>query len=141
MAFFQDLGKKITNVAQDASKKTTEMIEISKLNSSINAEKTAIAETHKKIGVTIYSLYTAGETLPEAVVADVQSIASRLQSITTLENKIAEVKAESESARAEAAAATPGAAAPAAGTRFCSGCGAALEAGMVFCGKCGHKND
>ena len=38
MAFFQDLGKKITNAAQDASKKTTELLEISKLNSAITVE-------------------------------------------------------------------------------------------------------
>lgn len=140
MAFFQDLGKKITNVAQDASKKTNELIEISKLNSSINAEKSAITETHKKIGVTIYSLYSAGEGVPDAVAADVQNIATRLQNITGLENKIAEVKAEADRSRAENAAAAP-VAAGAAGTKFCSSCGAPLDAGMLFCGKCGHKND
>jgi DNA repair exonuclease SbcCD ATPase subunit len=150
MAFFQDLGKKITNAAQDASKKTSELIEISKLNSSINAEKSAISEVQKKIGGTVYGMFTAGEQLPASLLADVQTIAEKYQSITNLENKIAEIKAEAEKAKEEAAAQNQAAAAAAAyrapgaapaGTRFCTACGAPLDTGMVFCGKCGQKND
>ena len=145
MAFFQDLGKKITNAAQDASKKTTELIEISKLNSSINTEKAAIVETQKKIGTMVYDMFTAGEPLPEPLLAEVQSISEKNQAITTLENKIAEIKAEAErykeeQAQAKAQQPQTGQAAPE-GTRFCSGCGAPLEPGMVFCGKCGTKNE
>jgi len=158
MAFFQDLGKKITNVAQDASKKTSELIEISKLNSAINTEKNAIAETQRKIGAAAYSLHMAGEPLPEPLLADIHSIAERLKNISDLENKIAEIKSESDKPDGETAAAAPAAAAPAADAapaaaapeqpadaapaapRFCTGCGAPLEAGMLFCGKCGQKN-
>lgn len=146
MAFFQDLGKKITNAAQDASKKTSELIEISKLNSSINTEKAAIVEIQKKIGSMVYDMFTAGEPLPEPLLVEVQSIAEKNQAITNLENKIAEIKAEAERYKEEQAQVRaqqqpqPGQAAPAAGTRFCSGCGAPLEPGMVFCGKCGTKN-
>lgn len=150
MAFFQDLGKKITNAAQDASKKTSELIEISKLNSSINTEKAAIVETQKKIGSMVYDMFTAGEPLPEPLLVEVQSISEKNLAITNLENKIAEIKAEAErykeeqaQVRAQQAQAQPqpGQAAPAAGTRFCTGCGAPLEPGMVFCGKCGTKNE
>ena len=149
MAFFQDLGKKISTAASDASKKTSELIEISKLNSSINAEKSSIAEVQKKIGVVVYELYTSGEQLPEVLLADLQMIAEKNQNITGFENKIAEIKAEAEKHKEEAAAAaataqeqhqqqqaetaaqpaqqpaepqTP----PAEGARFCTGCGAPL---------------
>jgi|WetSurMetagenome_2_1015567.scaffolds.fasta_scaffold375477_2 hypothetical protein len=180
MAFFQDLGKKISNVTQDAARKTSELIEISKLNSSINAEKSAIAELHKKIGVTVYSLYTTGEPIPDALAADVQGITAHLKTIDDLENKIADIKAEEEKSKADAAAASaapatetpaqaaqpteaaqpaeaapeaaaapapadpatraaePAAAAPQA-KRFCTSCGAPLEPGVLFCGKCGAK--
>ena len=160
MAFFQDLGKKITNAAQDASKKTSELIEISKLNSSINTEKAAIVEIQKKIGGMVYDMFVAGEQIPEPLLAEVQTIAEKNQAIIGIENKIAEIKAEAErykeeqarlaadaqaqqaQARAQAPAGqTPPPAAPAAGTRFCSGCGAPLEPGMIFCGKCGTKNE
>jgi hypothetical protein len=147
MAFFQDLGKKISNVTQDAAKKTSELFEVSKLNSAINTEKAAITELQKKIGATVYSLYTAGEPIPEALAADVQGISARLQNIADLENKIAEVKAETEKAREEAAAPekTPESpspvAKPDAQARFCTSCGASLDTGVLFCGKCGAKND
>jgi hypothetical protein len=181
MAFFQDLGKKISNVTQDAARKTSDLIEITKLNSAINNEKSAIAELHKKIGVTVYSLYTTGEPIPDALAADVQGIAVHLGTITELENKIADIKAEEEKAKAAAAAAAaapaasaapvapvdaapaepaqPAAAAPAPEEaaapvapaapaaveaepvvrRFCTSCGAPLEAGVLFCSKCGAK--
>ena len=154
MAFFKDLGKKITDATQDAAKKTSELIEISKLNSAISAEKNAIAELHKKIGVTVYSLYTAGEPIPDALAADVQGISTHVQNITGLENKIADIKEEAEKAKANAqeekqVPAAPAASAPAepadteeaeSEKRFCTSCGAPLEPGMVFCGKCGTKN-
>ena len=139
MAFFKDLGSKITNAAQDASKKTAELIEISKLNSSINTEKAAIVETQKKIGVMAYEMFTAGEQLPDAFTADLASIVERNQSILNLENKIAEIKAEAEKYKEEqsAAAATQ----QASNVKHCTGCGAPLEPGMKFCGKCGAQNE
>lgn len=146
MAFFQDLGKKITNAAQDASKKTSELIEISKLNSSVNTEKAAIVEIQKKIGELVYGMFTAGEQIPEPLLTEVQAIAEKNKAITDLENKIAEIKAEAERYKEEQAQIRaqqpqqPQAGAPA-GTRFCTGCGAPLEPGMVFCGKCGTKNE
>ncbi len=63
MSFFKDLGNKITNAAQDASKKTAELIEISKINSSINTEKAAIIETQKVIGAKIYELVCRRRTI------------------------------------------------------------------------------
>ena len=146
MAFFQDLGKKITNAAQDASKKTTELIEISKLNSSISADKSAIAEVEKKIGGLVYNMFVAGEQIPEPLLAEVQIIADKYTSITNLENKIAEIKAEAErykeeQARLAAEAKAQSQAGAAGAAKFCKGCGAPLESGMVFCGKCGTKND
>ncbi len=145
MAFFQDLGKKITDVVQDASKKTTELIEVSRLNSAISAEKNAIEETQKNIGVKAYALYTSGETLPDALMSDLQSISSRMQTIVNLENKIAEAKAEAESAKNEPGAAGANAESQepsaAESDKVCIACGAPLEPGMSFCGKCGQKQN
>ena len=157
MAFFQDLGKKITDAAQDASKKTNEMIEVSKLNGQINKEKAAITETEKKIGSLVYDMYVAGEPLPESLLAEVQLIAEKNRLIQDTENKIVEIKAEAERQKAEKAEhhaqAEPAQADPvqqpaqqpvaeaAPASRFCTSCGAPLEEGMLFCGKCGTKNE
>jgi hypothetical protein len=92
MAFLQDLGKNIGKVASDAQKKTSELIEINKLNSAIKDEKEAIAEVHKKIGMTMYAMYAAGDPVPETVATDVQTIAGKLQNIINLEAKIVDLK-------------------------------------------------
>ena len=140
MAFFQDLGKKITEGVQAASKKTTELIEINKLKSSISSEKDAINATKIQMGDKIFAMFNAGEAIPDTMAEDVQAILARLEKITELEGKIEEIKAASEAEKASRAAA----AAPAAGvgaTKFCTGCGAALAEGTVFCGKCGKKQE
>lgn len=142
MAFFQDLGKKITDGVQDASKKTTELIEINKLKSSIASEKDAINATKIQMGDKIFTMFNAGEAIPDTMAEDVQAIQARLDKITELEGKIEEIKAASEAEKASRAAA---AAAPAAGagtgTRFCVGCGSPLAEGTLFCGKCGRKQE
>ena len=142
MAFFQDLGKKITDGVQDASKKTTELLEISKLNNAISAEKDGINADKIKIGEKMYSLFQNGEGVPDILAEDMQSINARLGKISEIEAKIADIKAAAEAEKAAKAAAAPAAGQPAAGgTRFCSGCGAPLAAGAVFCSGCGKKND
>jgi uncharacterized Zn finger protein (UPF0148 family) len=142
MAFFQDLGKKITDGVQDASKKTTELLEISKLNNAISSEKDGINADKIKIGDKMFGLFQAGEGVPDNLAEDLQSITARLDKITELEGKIAEIKAAAEAEKAAKAAAAPAAGGqPAGGTRFCSGCGAPLAAGAVFCSGCGKKND
>ncbi|MEA4890487.1 MAG: zinc ribbon domain-containing protein [Clostridiaceae bacterium] len=164
MAFFQDLGKKISNVAQDASKKTGDMIEIGKLNAAISSDKKAIEDLYHKIGAAVYHLHTAGENLPDALTADLQAVTGKQADIAALEQKIADIKVEEEKAKeAESASAAqpspaaaeaepapaPAASAAAAETpaapeasqtvHYCTGCGAVLEPGMRFCGSCGQK--
>lgn len=165
MAFFQELGKKIGEVAQDAQKKTSDLIEVNKLNSAIKDEKDAIAELHKRIGMTMYALYAAGDLVPESVAPDAESIAGKLRNIMNLESKIVDLKRD-ETKPAPAAANQPESqsgeaspdpveppsaqvpeeqgslfesAAPAPGTRFCTHCGSPLVPGMAFCGQCGQR--
>jgi hypothetical protein len=107
VAFFKDLGKKISNVTQDAAKKTSDLIEIAKLNSSINGEKIAISDLQRKIGAAVYGLFESGQPIPEALQADVQNIAGHLANITGLENKIAEIKASSAEPQEEPQSAAP----------------------------------
>lgn len=138
MAFLHDLGKKITDGVQDASKKTTELLEISKLNSAITVEKDAISAAKLLIGEKMYAQYNAGEAVPEVLLGDMQSIVEHLQKITDLEAKIAEIKTVAEAEKASKAAASS--ATQAAGAKkFCTGCGALLPEGIAFCSSCGKK--
>ena len=94
MAFFQELGKKIGEVAQDAQKKTSELIEINKLNGSIKDEKEAIDILYKKIGTDLYARYAAGESVQESAMPELEAIANRLRTIMNLETKIVDLKKE-----------------------------------------------
>jgi hypothetical protein len=158
MAFFKDLGKKITEGVQDASEKASELVEVNKLNSAISKEKNAINEVKRQIGEKIFAMYKGGETVPAPVSDELRIIDTHLQAVAGFEAKIAELKGEPTAYQAPAAppAAPPAAAAPVAAPpaaaptpppvepsaavgQFCSNCGAKLVEGTSFCGDCGQK--
>lgn len=101
MAFFQDLGKKISEGVQEASERASEMVEITKLNSAISKEKDAIADAKKQVGEKIYTIYKAGENLPEVISEDLKNIDTHLQAITDIEAKINAIKAASEAEKSK----------------------------------------
>lgn len=143
MAFFKDLGKKITEGVQDASEKASDLIEVTKLNSEISKEKGAIDDAKKQIGDKIFAMFKAGETLPPTLTDELTRIESHLGTIAGLEAKIKEIKGETSAQPAEAqtaASSTPQAGEAGAGdTKFCANCGAKLAEGTAFCGECGQK--
>lgn len=159
MAFFKDLGKKIGEVAQDAQNKTSELIEVTKLNSAIKDEKEAISALQQKIGLTIYARYAAGDLVPDPVVPDVEAIVARMKAIMGLEAKIVEIKRDDvksavtevpqepivQSEKVEPAEQPEPdepafQAAPPAVKKFCTNCGSLMTPGATFCGQCGQNN-
>ncbi len=94
MAFFQDLGKKITEGVQDATEKASELMETTKLNSAISKEKDAIDEAKRLMGDKLYTLYKAGDTMAEQFAEDLKNIDTRLLTIAEIEAKIAKIKAD-----------------------------------------------
>ena len=93
MAFFQDLGKKISEGMQDASEKASEMVEVNKLNSTISKEKNMIDDAKKRIGEKIFNMYKNGETYPEGFSDELQNIDTHLKNIAEVETKISQIKA------------------------------------------------
>lgn len=168
MAFFKDLGKKITEGVQDVTDKASELVEVQKLNSAITKEKNTIDDIKKQIGDKIFSMYQAGQPVPDAFATDIQAIINQLQVIVGLEAKIREIKGEpplagqaqpsptapvepdvpaelapaaqvEHDAPAEPVAeATPPADASAP-AKFCPECGAKHSEDTAFCGECGTK--
>lgn len=142
MAFFKDLGKKITEGVQDASEKASDLLEVTKLNAEIAKEKGAIDEAKKQIGEKIFVMYKAGEDLPSTLADELNLIDSHLKTIGGIEAKIREIKGEPGAqpsdvpmAATPAPVGEPGVAAP----QFCPNCGAKLAEGTSFCGECGQK--
>lgn len=158
---------KLNQVAKNIGDKTNDAIETTKLNSKINAEKSAAAEDLKKIGEHYYSLFAAsGEATPE-VLELCQSAKAHYDAAVEAQAEIERIKAEKAAAAAPVAAPAPAApmgnacpscgASNAPGTKFCCECGGKLETpavpqpktcqecgaavaeGLRFCGECGAR--
>lgn len=155
---------KLNQVAKNIGDKTTDAIETTKLNSKINAERSAATEDLKKIGEHYYNLFAAnGEAAPE-VLEFCQSAKAHYDAAAEAQAEIERIKAENEAEKAAPAPAAPaGAACPscgkqnAPGTKFCQncgmkletpvqpqerkcpGCGATVAPGVKFCSECGAK--
>jgi membrane protease subunit (stomatin/prohibitin family) len=157
MAFFD----KLNDFAKTVGDKAGEAIETTKLNSKINAEKSAIEVVLKKIGEYYYQKYQSGESLPEETAALCGEIDGHNAAINEAKAEIERIKAENAAANTPAPSSAPaavgGIVCPACGkdnapgTKFCQECGGKLEAarvcscgaevapGVRFCGECGAK--
>ena len=151
MAFFDKLNEFTKNLGD----MTTDAIETTKLNSKVNAEKTAAGEELKKIGEYYYGLYaTEGIVVPE-ILEFCEAAKTHFDAAAEAQAEIDKIKEAQEAAKAEkeAAAAAAQAAAAAsmqvaqmatpveavAGEIVCTNCGNANPAGTKFCGGCGTK--
>ena len=133
MAFFEKIG----DLAKNLGDKTNDAIETSKLNSKINAEKTAAAGELEKIGAFYYERFTvSGEAAPE-VLEFCQAAKAHYDAAAEAQAEIDRIKAENEAEKAAAAVPVAAAAAPAGIT--CPSCGAANAPDTKFCCGCGTK--
>ncbi len=119
MAFFENLGKKVGEAAQAVSKKSSELVEITKLNVNINAEEDKIQKLLSQIGKLVYEKFASTGAADNDVRELCETIAGHEQTINELKEKIAQIK----------------------GTKQCINCGTEMERTQIFCSKCGTKNE
>ena len=115
MAFFEDIGKKVSQTSQGAIKKTKIMAETSKINSQISAEKRTISDNYSKLGEKYFELFC--ENPDENLAVFVTAIQEAQQRITDCEEQIKKLK----------------------GIECCPNCGAEVQDGALFCTGCGTK--
>lgn len=113
MAFFDDLGKKISQAGQTAVQKTKEMADIAKLNSSISDEERKIESGYREIGKLYVSLHDEEH---EAAFAEL------IAGIHEAEKKIEEFKQQIKDIK---------------GVVCCEKCGAEVSNNAAFCSSCG----
>ena len=113
MAFFD----KVKQGLDAASKKTTEMIETQKLNSSVRGEKEAIEEVFRQIGKTSFEKYAATGEGAEDNLGFFQTILAHQGKIAELEIKLDELK----------------------NVKECPNCHAENPREVLFCSKCGFR--
>jgi uncharacterized membrane protein YvbJ len=113
----ENISKKVTEVAQVAAKKSSEVVEITKLNISINTEEDKIQKLYEEIGRIVYNYFKSQENVPDElkeVCAEIQ------QSETNIKNhkrRILEIKS----------------------LKLCGNCGAELGEDVNFCPQCGAR--
>lgn len=113
MAFFDELGKKISHAGQSAVQKGKELADIAKLNSAVYDEEKKIDDNYREIGKLYASLH--GED-PDV------DFAALIAAIHESENKIVELKQQIKDIK---------------GVVCCEKCGAEVSSNAAFCSSCG----
>lgn len=90
--FFNVLGKKITDVAEDLGKKTEETVEIQKIKSNIRSLKRANERDFIDIGKMVYDKFHDGEISDIAYVTLCEAIEKREEEIERLEEEVKKIK-------------------------------------------------
>lgn len=119
MAFLDNLTRKVTETAKTAAKKSGELVETTKISMAISGEEEKINKAYAQIGKDIYEAYAAGYEIPKGFEEKCLEIKSIQNEINSLKEKIAELK----------------------GIKYCIQCGSEMERNVVFCSKCGTKNE
>jgi rRNA maturation endonuclease Nob1 len=157
MAFFQELGNKISQTSQDAVKKTRILAETAKINSHIEGERRNISENYNKIGSKYFELYP--ETSDENLAGFCNSIAESMRKIEDYQEQIKQLKGITTCQNCGVEFAEGAQFCTACGAKIaipeetmdeqtealqvksCSGCGQQLTEGSIFCSGCGKKAD
>lgn len=115
MAFFDELGKAISGKSREAATKVRDLTEILQLKSRLSSEKEKVNKAYINLGKAYYDRHEASaeEEYPE----DFDMIRTGLLKIFELEEEITALE----------------------GTRICAECGAKVEKGAAFCGRCGAQ--
>jgi hypothetical protein len=92
MAFFDNLSKKVGDVAQTAAKKSGELIEVNKLNSNIGNEEDNIKNLYNEIGKLVFQRYLQDMLDNEEYRAMCETIKGHEDNITALKAKIEDIK-------------------------------------------------
>ena len=115
MAFFEALGKKITETSQEVVQKTKETAEILKINATLTDEESQLKKYYNELGQAFYEANR--ESCPEEYTALFTSIKNTLARIEIYNDQINKIK----------------------GLFPCPNCGASLPSDAIFCSTCGTK--
>lgn len=113
MAFFDDIGKKISQAGQTTVQKTKDAVDVARLNSAISDEEKKLNEAYAALG----RLYVAkhADDAEEDFVAMIAAVKESEGKIADCKQQIKDIK----------------------GVSICEKCGGEIPLGNVFCGTCG----
>ena len=117
MEFLDTVKEKITTTAKSAAKKSTEIVEITKLKVAVAEEMSAIDKIFRSIGEAIYETYKTGEEADFSFEAKCGALDEAYEKVDDLNARIAELK----------------------NTKICPTCKKHMEKDALFCSVCGER--
>lgn len=117
MAFFNEIGKKVTMGSQQAIRQTKMFVDVNKLNGQMAEQEKYIAQFFSQLGQQYYQKYQADEAAEFKEV--LESISNCYAEIESLKEQISLIR----------------------GRTMCESCGAELEEEVIYCPKCGTKRN
>ena len=145
MAFFEQIGKRITDAGQGVAQQTKNLSDIARLNGQISDRKKKMSQLFLEMGQDYYKNHRRDTACEEQAYID--QLNDLYAELSALKSELAQVKGVTKcpTCGAEIPAgsafctACGAKTAPAANPGSCPQCGAAVEAGNAFCNCCGAK--
>ena len=152
MAFFDEIGKKISQTGQVAVQKTKQMADVAKLNSDISDEEKKLTNIYFQIGQLYVSLHNNDPESDFEVLIDqlnetqtkIENLRQQIQDIKGVKRCAtcgAEIPSNSTFCSSCGTAVIQPKAVDAADLIKCANCGKMIEKSMKFCTFCGSKMD
>ncbi len=117
MDFLNDIGRKITETAKTVTKKSENLVEITKINLSIGNEEDKIKRFFTEIGSELYKNFLDGESYGEY-------FDEKCLSIREIENNITALREKQLSIR---------------GHKSCTECNVVIDDDVKYCPNCGVR--
>lgn len=115
MAFFEQIGKKLTDAGQNVAQQTKDLADVTKLNNAISNSEKKISQLFLMVGQSYYERHKADGTAEEK------------EKIDAINDLYAEIMENREKIRLIK------------GTAKCENCGAEVPNHAAFCNVCGAK--
>ena len=119
MAFFEDLFRSASDVADKVVKKTTDITSTAKVNINIKAAESKLNSVYEEIGYLFYTAERNGVDNTEAIAAQVLKADGIIVEIDNLKKEYARLRK----------------------MRLCDKCGSEIDTDCLFCPVCGQKQE
>lgn len=117
MDLLNDIGRKITATAKTVTKKSEDIVEITKLNLAISSEEDKVKRMLYEIGSELYRSYTDGKALGDFYDSRCAEVKQIEDNIKALKERVLLLK----------------------GSKTCKTCDSVVELEVNYCPNCGEK--
>jgi hypothetical protein len=117
MDLLNDIGKRITETAKTVTRKSEDIVEITKLNLSIGSEEDKIKRMFYEIGSELYRSYTNGSPMEGFYDSKCNEVKQIEENIKAIKERILLLK----------------------GNKACKACSSVVDMEVNYCPNCGEK--